>query len=216
MLMPLMQDHPRAGGLFRTDTGMAAADFEIPPPSVDEITTEVNSSDDTAVVNSSDDTAVVNSSDDTAVVNSSDEGMAGASMEIAECQTTVGMPTDKARSVDTKNLQTTASLLGDDARSVDTKNLQATPAGQTTASLLTDEERAAAGVFGAQTLDAVVTENLQPVPVSQTTVGLLTEDQHNPPPANTPCHVLMCMVFSGMCFMLAGTGFFWWTPLYRM
>ena len=96
------------------------------------------------------------------------------------------------------------------------KNLQATPVDQTTASLMTDEERAAAGVFGAQTLDAVVTENLQPVPASQTTVGLPTDDESNQAPANTPCHVLMCMVLSGMCVMLTGTGFFWWTPLYRM
>ena len=97
-----------------------------------------------------------------------------------------------------------------------TKNLQATPVEQTTTSLMTDEERAASGVFGPQALDAVVMENLQPVPASQTTVGLVTGDQSNHPPANTPCHVLMCMVFSGMCVMLAGAGFFWWTPLYRM
>ncbi len=109
MLTPLMQDHARAGGLVRTDTDMAVSDFEAPPPSMDEITTEV-----------------VSSCDDTAVVNSSDEGMAGASMEIHECQVTAGWVTDEARAVDTttgKNLQADP-----------TKNLQATLVGQTTAS----------------------------------------------------------------------------------
>lgn len=104
MLTPLMQDHARAGSLVRTDTDMAVSDFEAPPPSMDEITTEV-----------------VTSCDDTAVVNSSDEGMAGASMEIHECQATLGMLTDDARAVDT----TTG------------KNLQVSPVGLTTVSQVT-------------------------------------------------------------------------------
>ena len=101
MLTPLMQDHTRAGGLVRTDTDMAASDFEAPPPSVDEITTEVDSC------------------DNTAAVNSSDEGMAGACMEMPECRATFGLLTDDARVADTtteKNLQVDP-----------TKNLQATP-----------------------------------------------------------------------------------------
>jgi hypothetical protein len=114
MLTPLMQDHARGGSLVRTDTDMAASDFEAPPPSMDEIATEV-----------------VSSCDDTAVVNSSDEGMAGASMEIHECQVTVGRVTDEARAVDTatgKNLQADP-----------TKNLQARPVGQNTVSQVTDD-----------------------------------------------------------------------------
>ena len=109
MLTPLMQDHARAGSLVRTDTDMAVSDFEAPPPSMDEITTEV-----------------VTSCDDTAVVNSSDEGMAGASMEIHECRATVGWVTDDAQAVDTttgKNLQADR-----------TKNLQVSPVGLTTVS----------------------------------------------------------------------------------